>query len=628
MLKGNNKTSLFNGNFTPLVIGLMVFLISIFLSTEVLAEVEEVFAEVQPDGVEVGEILLYQVSVNGTGTMPTPNVNIPSSFQIVSGPNSNLNMQFTGGKMRSSKVISYRLRAMRKGDFTFPAPEVKVRRKVLKGNEVIVKVGASSTSPSTQSQSKSSRSNRNQKSTPGSSAPRGRAEPIFMKGEIEQREVYFQEPVNLVYTLYFQPSVQTYDLQQLPTTEGFWTEQWPIPNPPDVFRETIGGQRYNAAVIYRSILFPAKTGTLKIGEMESLIQYRDEQKRSRSIFDSFFDDQYNTKLVLVEPIEVKVKPLPEKGKPDGFKNIVGDYRVRAALDVNRIQANESVTLLVTISGEGNIGFIPEPEINIPVDIERYEPEITENHDVVDGVVKGQKTFTYLLIPRRAGKQTIPPVEIAVFNPKKKQYEILKTKQLELDVLAASGWTDTDNIPGGSPALVQTTGKDIRWIMRASSGLKPVGRPYHESFGYWVLYAIPLLILAGGFGARKRVQVVNEQQGQIRSKKAAKFAIKVLKQARDLKAKAELEEAYTALSKGITVYLSDRWAVPALELDTTRIRKELQGRSIAESTIAEIEDILNLCNSARFTPMGSDEKSLQSLLDRSERWIIGVDKSIQ
>ena len=598
------------------------------------AAVSSVQAEVSSNSIDVGSTFLYQVTVTGSGTLPTPTVNLPSSFQIVSGPNSNMSMQFTNGKMSSTRTLTYRLRAMRKGSFVITAPIVREKREEIKGNDVSITVSTPDDKSKQGQSSSKSRQNTSTRSTIRTN-PVKKSEPlpsIFLKAEVNSQQVHFQEPIVLTFTLYFQPNVNTFNVNRLASTEGFWSEEWKVPNPPDVVQEFVNGQAYNAAKIHRVILFPTKTGELTIGPMELTVQYR-TARRSRSVFDSFFDDPFfgggsvQHEDISSDPITIKVLPLPDEGRPVDFNNVVGDYRIRAQMDADTVRTNESVSFKVTVSGQGNVGFIPTPEVSFPSDLEVYEPQVNEDHHVENGQITGEKSFTWLLLPRRPGKQAIPSVSLSYFDPKAKKYQTRQTAARTLQVLPATGWSGVDTETSGAPSRVETLGQDIRWILPADRGLRRHGPPLQENPLYWLAYLIPAGVVVAGFGLRKRQHTLLAQAGLIRSRKAAKRAMEALAAARTSLSSGNVEEGYTGLARGLVGYIADRIAVPAGQLDRQRLTQELAGRGISESSVKELTSILDLCDSARFTPMGADPTALADLIERSQRWIGQVDRSL-
>ncbi|MCB2199877.1 BatD family protein [bacterium] len=612
----------------------LALLLLLFLVSPSRAAVDEVKADVSSRTVEVGNTFLYQVTVSGSGNLPTPTVNLPSSFQIVSGPNSNISMQFINGKMSSTRTLTYRLRAMRKGDYTITGPTVTSKGKQITGTSITIEVASNGAAGSTQQSSPGTSSpSTRQQTTPPPASRRAQTLPsMFLEATVSSQSVSFQEPLTLIFTLYYQEDVKTFNVNRLASTEGFWSEQWPVPERPDIRQEYVNGQLYNAADLHRLILFPTKTGELKIGEMDVTIGYRKARRNQRqSLFDSFFSDPFSSSIqyedLKSDPITIKVAPLPTEGRPANFENVVGDYRIRSSLDTDQVRTNESVTFTVTISGEGNIGFIPTPDISFPSDLEVYEPQVEESHQPSNGVITGSKSFTWLLIPRRPGKQTIPAVSFSYFDPKTKQYRTPKAPAHTLQVQPATGWSGVDTESSDTPSEVETLGTDIRWILQADHGLRRHGPPLQERPLYWLAYLIPVGVAAAGFGLRKRQDKLLSQTGLVRSRKAAKRALEALSAARSLLSKGEIQEGYTGLARGLIGYISDRIGIPVGQLDRQRLLTELGQRNVSESAVRELVAVLDLCDSARFTPQGAEANSLAELIERAQRWIGQVDRSL-
>lgn len=614
------------------VVLLFLSAVLLFAPFSAKADVQDVTAIADPAVLKVGETFTYRIAVSGTGSLPSPTVNLPSAFQILSGPNTNMNMQFVNGRMSSQRTLTYTLRAMRQGDHVIPSPEVKVRGKVIKGNPVTIQVTAPGAANPSGTRSQPSTPSQGTALPPEPESSSGDNADIFLQVNVQPRDAVFQQPIVVTWTLYFQPSVRTYDVRRLASTEGFWSEDWAVPNPPDVVQRTVGGETYNAAVLHRLILFPTKTGKLTIGPMEIVLQV--EGKRSRGLFDDFFNDPFfsggmQERDISSKPVTINVKPLPDNGRPEHFDNLVGDWKISAKLDQDTVRVNDSVLLTVTVSGDGNVGFVPTPEVSVPADIERYEPELETTKTPEGGTLRGEKKFKYLLIPRRAGEQEIPKISLNYYDPKAKKYVTRSTKPLSLHVMPASGWTgsDQDQVPGGTPSRVETVGTDVRWIADAGKGLRQIGPPVTERLGYWLTYLLPLLAVAAGFGLRGVRQHEAGREGERRSRHAARSAINALKQARTLHASGEIEEGYNALARGLIGYLADRIGVPVAQLDEPRRRTELTAKGLSEEMKRDLEEILGRCNTARFTPQGADPHALGELIEHGRSWIMAADRPL-
>ena len=75
------------------------------------------------------------------------------------------------------------------------------------------------------------------------------------------------------------------------------------------------------------------------------------QRRSRDPFEDFFSDPFfnrNMKNVQVtlntKPQKIKVKPLPQKNKPESFKGAVGKFSFSSSLDNDSISSNDAINI--------------------------------------------------------------------------------------------------------------------------------------------------------------------------------------------------------------------------------------------------------------------------------------------
>lgn len=209
------------------------------------------------------------------------------------------------------------------------------------------------------------------------------------------------------------------------------------------------GVKYRGIPVFRDFIYPSQTGKLTIPE------YRFNIKVSSPTIitgDDFIDMQsaFMTPVELhSRPVTIDVLPLPDEGKPADFTGDVGKFALGASIDKSSLKTNEAVKLTVTISGNGNVSFVRLHDLIFPDGIQSFVPETTDSSKVtVDGMT-GQKTFTFTLIPEKAGSYTIPPVTYSYFDPEKEKYVTLQTEEFHIDVqpgIAVSEQSE-NNLPG-------------------------------------------------------------------------------------------------------------------------------------------------------------------------------------
>ena len=260
-----------------------------------------------------------------------------------------------------------------------------------------------------------------------------------MKTSVSKRKAYVGEEVDVEYKLYFNVSIRSYNLENIPANAGFWNEDFEMPRQPVIHSEIVNGVNYNVAVIRKTALFPTRAGKLTIEPITLTLETVVRAKRSRrnGFFDSFFDDPFNTrtvkKTVSSKPVTIEVKSPPQENKPADFSGAVGRYDFSVTLDKSNVKVNEAVSLKIKLSGTGNIKLIELPKPIIPPDMEQYEPKINSTIKRSGNKISGSKTAEYVLIPRLGGDFTIKPLSFSYFDPKDKKYVTLRSKALTVKV---------------------------------------------------------------------------------------------------------------------------------------------------------------------------------------------------
>ena len=106
-----------------------------------------------------------------------------------------------------------------------------------------------------------------------------------------------------------------------------------------------------------------------------------------------------------------------------------------------------------------------PELDLPPDIEIYEPKISSDLSVSASGTSGSRTFEYVLIPRYHGEFVIPSVQYSYFDPSSGRYMTLNTSDHTFVALRSSEEQEGTQVYGGvSKENVRFLGKDIRYII--------------------------------------------------------------------------------------------------------------------------------------------------------------------
>jgi len=571
-------------------------------------------ARVDPTTAYKGDQVEYTLELQGTNRAQNTQFPAFQGFRILSGPNQSSNFQIINGQMSSSITYTWRLMPLQTGTLSIPPAWVVVGKKTITSNSVTIEVVSST-----------------DVRVPAAAGPPD----VMLKVEVSKREVYANEPVNLIYKLYFRKNLSNYEVSKLPTTTGFWSENIPISDQNRLPDQTIQGDRYGVVLVRQATLFPTNPGELTVDPLEVTCNVQEQQvaqRRARGLFDSFFDDpffqsmQVVTKSVSSEPVHLKVKPLPTEGRPAIFAGDVGQYTMDVSLDPKQVSVNDAITLKVSVKGQGNIRLISEPKIDIPLDIERYDPKITQDVNTGGGVISGRKTFEYLLIPRVPGQQRIPPVQFAYFDPAKSQYQTLQSEPMAIEVEKGTGFASSAS-QTLSREDVKLRGQDIRYIKLTSDRFLPMGSRSPDSAGFYGLLLAPLVLF--GLGLMYRGQLERMEQNVSRTRRSRAYG-KAMKRWRESGKTLQKDGAvfYGSISRTLGGYLSDVLNLPETSGSTEEALAALKEKQVAEASISEIRDIFDHSDFARFASGQDSAQDRDQLLDRTRTIIQQLEKEIK
>lgn len=379
----------------------------------------------------------------------------------------------------------------------------------------------------------------------------------------------------------------------------------------------IGGKTYTYKTLHRAVIFPAKSGKLRIagGEVQ-LGVYLSNQS-------AFFGQLQNFR-VTSEPLEINVgQPA---NMPDDFKGSVGEYAMRASIENPKISTDDALRLIVRIEGSGDLKQVFAPKIVFPEgSFQVFPPNATEN--IVDNgrALGGSKTFEYILTPLAVGDFTINP-KFQYYNPTLGKFVTEESPQnVSISLGKNPIQKPTKPAKDSSTAAAET----ILEPRAPMSTTQLIGKS-STFFGTWYFYLSLLLLPAAAFAAR-RWQKVQSQKPETQAK-AVEKSIKnntsnQLEKANAFMQSGDAKSFYEELAQALNLYLAHQLNIPFAELQKARIEKELRAKAIEESQIRSLQQTLQNCEMALYAGLTSKD-SMQSSYKAAQDFIqvVGSSKS--
>ncbi len=595
-----------------------VYIILFFTGLAVNAE-QTRFVMSAPNAVEAGKQFRLSFTLNEQGSNLKLPPDLTSNFDVLMGPSTgqSTSIQTINGKTTTEISYSYTyiLRAKKEGTFELRPASIEVNGKVFESNSLTIQVVKQQSQPARPLDDE------------GDSRPVDLGKDnLLVRVDMNKRNVYRGEQIIATVKLYVNPNINLggFDEVNLPTYEGFYTQDIQIPQQINFTREVYNDKIYQVGILKKTILFPQQNGKITIQpfNLSLLVQQR---VKPRSFFDDFFSGYRTVKTTLTSsPVTVNVRDLPQE--PASFYGGVGNFDVSSQISSQDVTTNDAVTLTLKISGSGNIRLIRNPELKLPSDFEVYDPRANDNVTANNNGVSGTKTIEYLFQPRFEGEYTIPPIKFTYFNPSTGSYITKSTEEYNLHVEKGTQDQSATVVSSLRREDVQLIGKDIRFIKQGNPSLHSKGYTFYGTLGFYSAYAGSTLLFLLLFVVYRKKARENANIALMRNKKANRVAAKRLKAASVYMKQNQNEAFHEAILKAFWGYLSDKLAIPVADLNRENAVRNLQDKNVDHDVIDDLVEIIDQCEYARYAPAGGSEarselyKKAVSTMSRMEKQI--------
>ena len=429
--------------------------------------------------------------------------------------------------------------------------------------------------------------------------------PLFVTASVDNNQPYLGQQTTYIFKIY-QESRATIPSGQVryesPDFTGFWNSQSVEQNE---YAETIESAEYRVIEL-RTALFPTVLGTVDIEAAALTVS----------------DGTGGGPDKLEAPkVTVQVRPLPP-GPPDGFTGAVGRFDVSVRTDSAAGQVNESLQLLVTVAGEGNIEALPDPAwpkfagwrvVESPPDIETQ---------VVAGLITGSRTYRLALVPEQAGELTIPEIMYPFFDPWSEEYVEASTPAIIISVAGAGTQAVVPLFPDSTPAT-EDDGSDIRPIKPVPPSLSRNREEWTGSTFYWAAWSIPALAIVGAALWRRRRAAMEADRAESLKRNALPEAQEKLSQAL-----AKGVDPRVASAQALESYLSARLQTPVGGLTRQALLQSLRESGVGLDLEHRVEDVLSSGEAASYAPPAEDSAGTRDFANRTSHLLTELEGAIR
>lgn len=536
------------------------------------------------------------------------NFNPPSfnGFTVIGGPNQAVNYSWMNGKKTFKKSYSYFLAPKTRGNLTIGQATIEIDGEIYKTTPIKVEITAAIDKPLDEND------------------PNYKAlNTVHLVAEVSNSNPYLNEAITVVYKLYVAASTAVTNWREIdtPKYDDFWSQNLDTQGQRPQ-NTTYKGEDYRYLVLRKTVLYPQRTGELKLEPLSLNVDIQVPTNR-RDIFGSRLMTKVS-RTIAAGNRTINVKPLPAAGKPADFSGAVGDFSFKVNPSKTELDATESFQAKVEVRGKGNLKLFNLPKLNLPSSLEVYEPEHNENVSTTSSGMQGSISDTYTIVPQYKGKYPLPQISFSYFDVKTETYKRLSSDEIVINVLngpvnsanASNASVSNNNVK--QPVLASN---QFAFIKTKTNLVSTNTTYFFKSKLFWSLLLGPFLAIPLAIVVRRKKETRDADVAGNKRRKADRLARKYLKGAK--KELGKKEAFYDTLEKALHNYLKAKLRIETSELSKERIKVLLSERGVTTEVVEDFISIFENCELARYSPIAN--VTMQEDYDKAAKTISLIDK---
>ena len=579
----------------------------LFLVTNSLFAQVQFEAKVSKNSLGINERLRIDFTMNADGDNFVPPNFEACGFKVVGGPSQSVSQSWINGKSSFNKSYIYILLPTQKGALTIKQGSIEINGQSYKTSPIKINVGNAVEVP------------KDPNEAPAVSAD----DNIYLVADISKANPYLNEPITVVYKLYFSYNIGISNWRELnkPKYNDFWSQNIDIKQL--VAQDgTFKGERYRYVVLRKTVLYPQKSGKLEIEPLSLDIDCQVPTNR-RNFWGQPLMTQ-DSKRVSAGSKVINVRALPEAGKPEDFSGAVGHFDFQVKPSKTTLKNGESFDLDLSIVGTGNLKLFTLPKPVMPSALEMYDPVHDENVTTPLTGMTGRISDKYTIIPQYKGNYQIKPLQFTYFDLGSSSYKTITSKPLTITVLDGPGVANSGKI---NPNEVTKTKLEVAKSFaynKQEAHLKPIKKDDFLGSGlFYSLMIVPFLAIPFFVVGKKRKEASDNDIVGNKIKKSNALAKKYLGDAK--KQLGNKEPFYIALEKAMHNFLKAKLHIETSEMSKEKISELLLSRKANPMTISDFILLTENCELARYAQ--SSESAIQNDYDKAVEIISELEKQL-
>ena len=391
-----------------------LFILNVLCFFSMSLEAGRIQVELSPEGGSPYDEYIFKVELEGdlAGEIDFPHVD---GIQVV-GRNVSHQTSIINFDMTVTKIYSFQLQISRPGEYTIPPIKAKIDDKWQQSRAIRFKVST------------------NQRVAPGS--PKGL--PLaFVQRKIAKRKVYLGEAIPANIDLYYRmsnPRLQETRFDPPPSLRFLKAKE-------KQGVVDIKGQRFQIFSL-QQVFIPQSSGQIIIPSYVIILQWTEKnRKRQRrrdpfDMFDDFFGSNFQrpvSKAFASSEDKLEVLPIPTQGRPSDYSGLVGQFKLESSLSETSLLQGDSLTLTLTISGNGQLDSMKPLKLNLPPHFKVYPDQPSNKESISAEGIRSERIYKYALVATSAGQFDLGSLKLAFFEPNKEKFLFSKVHLGEIKV---------------------------------------------------------------------------------------------------------------------------------------------------------------------------------------------------
>lgn len=612
-----------------------ILLLLIGLSMQTLFAQEMRFvAQVNSNTIGIEDHLVITFSLENfpSGDLSNLDVKFPG-FQVLAGPmvSNSRNISIINGKREVSETNSYtyEARPTALGAFTIPPAKVVLNGKTYTSNPVKVQVVEGSLRPQRQASpqrqfrdpfeefwEEMQRDMEEMFGAPRMMQPQRQQidyydftedkipQNIFLKIEADKKEVYEGEPLKIEYKLYTRLNMNM-AITELPDLNGFWTEDFKLPDRPTPTIEKVNGRDYQVYTLKKSVLYPQITGNLVLdeavveGQLEIIDIFQDQFGRTMA------STKTVDKSLKSQAVNIHVKALPKLPHEDALhQGGVGKLKRTIELDQAELGINDPAILRIVYEGEGNLPMIAPPKLKMSNELSYTDAQKHKQYHLGQRGFEGSQVLEYLIYADQGGDYNITIPDDYVFDVTTGQYHLLEGQEFTISFEGESAIEDVEELALNQYLNTNKKYKNwlpgYKWSVILSALLALLSYLlWHEKYRHQLIALVP-----------KKVGKSAQDEAWERLGLAEKYL------------KEEQPQAFhEAILNALLLFISDKLNIPMASLNKDTYQQALLEKDIPHTHWEKMEAVIAESEMFLYSPVKDTNAMAQQMKAAQEAMVI-------